>query len=123
MAEYVEREALLEKVTDILGKWDFFYGQRAGRELWADKPREVQDKDIADFCRDLAVVRSALPAADVAPVVHGRWEYHDCVCTGDGLIAVYACSACQGCIDEEAFDQLHAQNYCPNCGAKMEWRE
>ena len=52
-----------ERCREILDKWDFFYGQRAGRELWADKPREVQDQDIADFCRDLAIVRSALLAA------------------------------------------------------------
>lgn len=50
----------IDRALEILDKWEFFYGQRAGRELWADKPREVQDKDIADFCRDLWVVRKAL---------------------------------------------------------------
>ena len=44
------------KVLDILARWDFFYGQRAGREIWADKPREVQDQDIADFNQDLRTV-------------------------------------------------------------------
>ena len=34
------------QVLDILNKWSFFYGQRAGRELWGDKPRQVQDQDI-----------------------------------------------------------------------------
>ena len=56
-----------DKVIDILCKWDFFYGQRAGRELWVDKPREVQDQDIADFCRDLEIVRSVVIGA--SPVV------------------------------------------------------
>lgn len=51
---------LIEQVEDILAKWEFFYGQRAGRELWAEKPQEVQDKDIENFCKDLAVVRSAI---------------------------------------------------------------
>lgn len=51
---------LIDQVIEILDKWEFFYGQRAGRELWADKPKEVQDQDIADFCRDLGVVREAL---------------------------------------------------------------
>ena len=60
------------------------------------------------------------PTIEAEPVRHGRWEYHDCVCTGDGLIAVYACSACQGCIDEDVFDQLHETRFCPNCGAKMD---
>ena len=49
-----------EEVFDILNKWEFFYGQRAGRELWADKPTEIQNQDIADFNRDIKTVRSAL---------------------------------------------------------------
>ena len=47
------RRTDLEKILDILEKWDFFYGQRAGRELWVDKPRAMQDKDIDNFKRDL----------------------------------------------------------------------
>lgn len=50
----------IDRVNDILDKWEFFYGQRAGRELWADKPTEVQNEDIANFCRDLGIVREAL---------------------------------------------------------------
>ncbi len=50
------REYGLEEILDILEKWDFFYGQRAGRELWADKPREIQDIDIENFRRDLEKV-------------------------------------------------------------------
>jgi len=46
------------EVLEILSKWDFFYGQRAGRELWADKPRDVQDQDIADFSRDMETITS-----------------------------------------------------------------
>ena len=62
-------DRLIEQAQDILNKWQFFYGQRAGRELWADKPKEVQDQDIADFNRDVEIVRSALKAE---PVRHGR---------------------------------------------------
>lgn len=50
----------IDQANDILDKWEFFYGQRAGRELWADKPTEVQDEDIANFCRDLKLIREAL---------------------------------------------------------------
>ena len=49
-----------DKANDILDKWDFFLGQRAGRELWSDKPKEVQDKDIEDFVRDLEIIRAAV---------------------------------------------------------------
>lgn len=41
-----------EQAIDILEKFDFFQGQRAGRELWNDKPKDVQDKDIEDFSQD-----------------------------------------------------------------------
>ena len=47
----------LEKAIEILDKLSFFGGQRAGRELWNDKPREVQDEDIANFNRDIEYLR------------------------------------------------------------------
>lgn len=48
------------KVFDILDKMELFQGQRAGRELWNDKPKEVQDKDISDFIKDINYIRSYL---------------------------------------------------------------
>lgn len=47
----------IEKAIEILDKISFFGGQRAGRELWNDKPREVQDEDIANFNRDIEYLR------------------------------------------------------------------
>ena len=47
----------LKKAIEILDKLSFFGGQRAGRELWNDKPREVQDEDIANFNRDVEWLR------------------------------------------------------------------
>lgn len=58
----------IERAIDILDKWEFFYGQRAGRELWADKPTEVQNEDIANFCRDLGIVREALERTQWMPL-------------------------------------------------------
>lgn len=70
-----DKKWLIEQVEDILAKWEFFYGQRAGRELWAEKPKEVQDKDIEDFCRDLSLVRSALDGFVSRGVLDQvRWE-------------------------------------------------
>lgn len=60
-----------EKVFDILNKFEFFQGQRAGRELWNDKPKEVQDKDIADFIKDINYIRSYLQDS----IVLSREEY------------------------------------------------
>ena len=59
-----------EKVIDILDKWEFFFGQRAGRELWADKPTDIQNQDIADFNRDVQLVRSALREQESAKNAH-----------------------------------------------------
>lgn len=42
-----------DEIMDILDKWDFMLGQRAGRELWMNKPTDIQNKDLADFNRDL----------------------------------------------------------------------
>lgn len=50
----------LEKAIEILDKLSFFGGQRAGRELWSDKPREVQDEDIAKFNRDIEYLRGVI---------------------------------------------------------------
>lgn len=57
---------------------------------------------------------TGIPAADVAPVVHGRWirgKYTD-----DDLRYndySYRCNRCGKIVDFE-------ENYCPNCGAKMD---
>lgn len=46
-----------EQAIDILERFAMFQGQRAGRELWNDKPFNVQEKDIADFSRDIALLK------------------------------------------------------------------
>ena len=45
------------EVVDILDKIQFFQGQRAGRELWNDKPVEVQEMDLESFNRDIRTIR------------------------------------------------------------------
>lgn len=71
----------IEKVIEILDKLSFFGGQRAGRELWNDKPREVQDEDIANFNRDVEWLRDFIcrmndgwiPVEDRLPEVFGKY--------------------------------------------------
>nr|DAZ60368.1 MAG TPA: DNA-directed RNA polymerase subunit [Caudoviricetes sp.] len=54
-----------------------------------------------------------IPAADVAPVRHGRWALNKKY--GD-----YECSECgQGDVKAMDFTNLKMR-YCPNCGAKMD---
>jgi len=67
------------KVFDILDKMELFQGQRAGRELWLDKPKEVQDKDIADFIKDINYIRSYLQDS----VVFSREEICELKCQAE----------------------------------------
>ena len=53
-----------EQAIDILEKFDFFQGQRAGRELWNDKPKDIQDKDIEDFSRDCRLLFEYVKGGD-----------------------------------------------------------
>lgn len=56
-------------------------------------------------------VLNSIPAADVKPVVRGKWESH-----GEGFKWVYICSVC-GFVDGHPMNDR--MNYCPNCGADM----
>lgn len=47
----------IKKALDILAKLDFFGGQRAGRELWNEKPVDVQNEDIENFSKDVAFLK------------------------------------------------------------------
>lgn len=51
------------KALDILDKMEFFQGQRAGRELWLEKPFEVQEQDIADFSQGIEFVKNLVTNA------------------------------------------------------------
>lgn len=53
-----------------------------------------------------------IPAADVAPVVHGQWiEDHDYLkCPECGVMVKW----------DFTFFDIGNWNYCPNCGAKMD---
>ena len=91
MAEYIEREAAI-------------------KELMNDAPEQVgySREDAADCIR-------YMPAADVAPVRHGRWEEAS---DGDGIVCPFCrTDFCTIIYDTEYF------NYCPNCGAKMDEKE
>lgn len=61
------------------------------------------------------------PAADVAPMVHGRW-----ICINKRY-GEYECSVCHGvdsnCSDYYGIHAVTEQEFCPNCGAKMDKEE
>ena len=80
MAEYIEREALLDTLYD------------------ADAITMSGVKILNQF-----------PAADVAPVRHGRWIKYQ-------IPPIICCSNCDWATDVE---EKNFQ-YCPNCGVKMD---
>lgn len=45
------------EVLELLDKFEMFQGQRAGRELWMYKPYDVQNEDLANFNRDIEIIR------------------------------------------------------------------
>lgn len=51
----MKNEELISKIECLR-----FFNQRSGRELWNDKPREVQDKDIQNADEVLSEVISTL---------------------------------------------------------------
>lgn len=88
MAEYIERAAAIDAVA----------------EVYYDTP------DVNLSAEKFEAAINAIPAADVAPVVHGVWA---CVNKIDP-ISGYRCSKCRRIV---GFD---ITPYCPNCGAKMD---
>lgn len=80
MAEYIERSAAIE----------------AAKHAWA---KGLEPSQYIE----------ALPAADVAPVVHGRWIDNG---IPDSILS--GCSVCGFTCGASSF------LYCPNCGAMMD---
>lgn len=76
-----------------------------------------------DLCP--ATVLSRLPAADVAPVVHAKWEgwtasaFYGLDDLGEPIYRdaiFYRCSICRR-------KSVIKEKFCPNCGAKMDLEE
>ena len=63
-------------------------------------------------------ILNQFPAADVAPIRHGRW-----IGIREGY-GEYECSVCHGvdsnCSGYYGTHIVTEQNYCPFCGAKMD---
>ena len=92
MAEYIKREALITKF----------------------KKMELGEHGLVErlFADGVYAVIAAFPAADVAPVAHGRWIPFHSKISGD----IQYCSACE-------IGFVAKSDYCPHCGAKMDGGE
>ena len=95
MAEYIEREAISEEIR----KYYYKNPPNSSYEEGFDRGLDRAQRAILNA-----------PAANVAPVRHGRWVHH---IAGGKQISACWCSVCN--VEHET-----EQNYCPNCGAKMD---
>ena len=99
MAEYIDREALLAHIRDLPTWWADDGGYFGGAQKLPDGLFDPNDI--------ISSIENA-PAADVAPVEHGRW--------GDNGIPgsiLSGCSVCGFTCGASSF------SYCPYCGAEL----
>lgn len=95
MSEYINRGTAFDAITDLAGKAST---RSAYEAVWKS-----------------ARALKKIPAADVAPVVHGRWEQVKEWATK----AKYRCSVCGREIMSAVKVNIEKYPYC-HCGAKMD---
>ena len=94
MSEYIERDLLAQEMCKFICGRD--------SDLCVSLPKDChQEKMMAIY---------QIPAADVAPVVHGRWKYYR-------KQGVATCTICS--FERKLDDDFGRAVSCPNCGAKM----
>lgn len=96
MKEYIERAVAVQELEVLRQEYEM---------------HDDCDELIARRCRDAL---SAVPAADVAEVRHGRWEFLG----PNRLIKSCMCGTCSVCHVRSKFISNIA--ICPTCGAHMD---
>lgn len=99
-----------------------------GKYIAAVKAAETISEKTGIPLSDLVDIFAEIPAADVAPVVHGLWipiresemTGWDPAVAGRDPIGGYICSACKEEAVYDCNDEFVLSKYCPNCGAKMD---
>ena len=84
-----------------------------------DRDAVLRDWPLCDEPADAYQFIRGFPAADVAPVVHGRWKPYDLTYGR----SIYYCTACERSAEVPTVLDKPIFNYCPNCGAKMDEQE
>nr|DAZ85235.1 MAG TPA: zinc-ribbon domain protein [Caudoviricetes sp.] len=124
MAEYIERTEELILAMNAgaraIENTKRYHGAVYTKDVFSESPQEIPYLQAAKVLREV----SDASAADVAPVVYGRWEcvYDDR--TGETYIT---CSHCKntrtvnGCfVSTDGKSCYFEDDYCPNCSAKMD---
>ena len=104
MAEYIEKTQLLEKLK---------------HRVSTDDDSKFATGFIKGTNEALSIIEEwieSIPAADVAPVVHGHWTTE--------CYNVPICSICGTYVSKDVYNSEDSTpNFCPHCGAKMDEEE
>ena len=108
MAEYIERTEELMLAMNAgaraIENTRRYHGAIYTKDVFLESPQEIPYLHAAKVLREV----SDAPAADVAPVVHGRW-----VCVDTNTEQFFLCNRCKK-------KEYWESNYCPNCGCRMD---
>lgn len=91
MSEYIDKKALLDEIC-----------------------RDNCERSYDGTCHNCRMTETIadFPAADVAPVVHGKWEWVN--------EDRYRCDRCEQITTVDECMGKPNYNFCPNCGARMD---
>ena len=92
------------------------YIERGTAKHAADLAFDMTETEYDILCKEL----DRVPAADVAPVVHGRWIEYTKVIIPEPYNKWEQAWKCSECGFNDGFV---AYNFCPNCGARMDGEE
>ena len=112
MTDYIIREAAIKTIEEK---------QRELCPLGMFSRHAVygSDREKFDAWEEIIEQMEQIPAADVRPVVRGKWLNDFC---GKGRFSkrIVQCSLCGNFLDLDGVNAGRGDaNYCPNCGADM----
>lgn len=117
MAEYIERTEELMLAMNAgaraIENTKRYHGAVYTKDLFSDNSQKISYLLAAKVLREV----SAAPAADVSPVVHGRWEWLG----PNRLVTDCMCGTCSACKVRSKY--IVNTMLCPNCGAKMDGKD
>ena len=126
MAEYIERTEELVLAMNAgaraIENTRRYHGAIYNRDVFSESPQEIPYLLAAKVLRGV----EEAPAADVAPVVHGRWEWFNedvgTPVTGYEREWGWRCSHCGEELPDDYDDPDDSPKFrfCYNCGAKMD---
>ena len=94
MDEYISREEVIKKIKSCISAAD---------DAW-ESGYNTAMTEIMEYFKHI-------PAADVEPVKHGKWEQDICTNCGKSLEELF---------EGEFYYDREELHFCPNCGARME---